>query len=153
MITYVHLGSTLDACMPQLQYWSHCKDPEVSVTTLSISLYRLIKAKPPQRIILHLQSPQTSQPPSLVPVHLLQTLVSMRVIHISVHLTTPIRVVQNPPDALPKSNGFGVQRAVHGIADNGRARARGENFSLSVAHEDIGSSFLKPREGAFCKRT
>jgi hypothetical protein len=72
----------------------------------------------PVRIIFSLQSPQAGQPPSLIPVQLLQGLVTVRIVHVRVHLSAPISLVQSFTEVVAKGDSVAVQCAIHMVADD-----------------------------------
>ena len=87
----------------------------------------------PLTIIFLLQSLQPGHPPSLITVQLLQGLVTMRIVHVRVHLSTPVSLVQSFTEVITKGDSITVQCAIHQVADD-----RGSNRSLAGYHEPKG---------------
>jgi hypothetical protein len=106
----------------------------------------------PVRIIFSLQSPQPGQPPSLISVQLLQGLVTVRIVHVRVHLSAPISLVQSFTEVFAKGDSVAVQCAIHMVADD-----RGSN-RLALYHETKGregyehtsTSYLRGKETRSC---
>jgi hypothetical protein len=73
------------------------------------SWYRGIEIETPIRIIFRLQSLQPGQPPRLISVQLLQGLVSVRIVHVRVHVSTPCSVEQNLTEVIAKGGSISVQ--------------------------------------------
>jgi hypothetical protein len=96
------------------------------------------------RIIFFLQSLQSVQPPSLISIHLLQGLVSVRIVYIRVHLSTPVRVVQSETEVIAEGDSFFVQSAIHCVADD-----RGSNGLLAV-YDEINGSVINIHQEVIC---
>ena len=84
-------------------------------------------------IIFILQSLQPGHSPSLIPVQLLQGLITVRIVHVRVHLGTPISLVQSFTEVVAKGDSVAVQCAIYRVADD-----RSSNRLLAGYHEPKG---------------
>lgn len=92
--------------------------PMVTNMKAPSGLDRRIEIEMSLRIILLLQSLQPGHPPSVIPVQLLQSLVTVRIVHVRVHLGTPVSLMQSFTEVIAKGDSVPVQCAIHRIADH-----------------------------------
>lgn len=89
-----------------------------------------IKVEPPLRIVLLLQRPQPLKPPRLVPIHLLERLVAVRVVDVGVVLGGAASVSENVADALAVGNRQGVEGGVGEVGYYGGAGVGGVRWRV-----------------------